>query len=63
MSEHVRRDKPLFAVIAAQGNDLSPYDAVAEVRAMRAEKDAEDEREVGARPAPAAHPSCVDDGQ
>lgn len=37
--EHHQR---LFADIAAQERDLPPFDSVAEVRAMRKEKDADD---------------------
>ncbi len=51
--------KALFAAIATQ-DDLSPYDAVVEVRAMRAEKDVEDERAADARSALLVNPSCAD---
>lgn len=37
--EHHRR---LFATVAAQERDLAPFDSTAEVRAMRDEKDAND---------------------
>lgn len=39
LQEHHRR---LFAAVASQERELSPFDSVAEVRAMRDEKDAED---------------------
>ncbi len=50
LHEHAQRErhKRLFAAVAAQDEDVSPYDAVAEVRAMRAEKDAEDDSEADA---------------
>lgn len=48
LHEHAQRErhKRLFAAVAAQDDDVPPYDAVAEVRAMRVERDAEDDREV-----------------
>lgn len=39
------RHRSLFAAVAAQEPDLPPTDAVAEVRAMRDDKDAHDEQE------------------
>ena len=38
----IEHHRQLFATIAAQQRDLHPFDSVAEVRAMRDEKDAED---------------------
>lgn len=37
------RHRKLFAAIGAQEGELAPFDAVAEVRAMRNERDAQDE--------------------
>lgn len=41
------RHRKLFAAIEAQEGEFAPFDAVAEVRAMRDEKDAQDRHTAG----------------